>query len=203
MRVTSRTRLSRTETLRHGWDGGEHLRKLLFGDIERPGVADAITVAAVALHPGERQQAGELTDARDEQREVAALGAAHMNLTGEQDVHAKGRISLAEDHGSRTHLVFGAVVRKPEVVLVGETVEALDFAQGGDDPTDRSRPGGEGALPKIELGRGFHCCRVYLGGAKGRACARLLFAEKLCTRPRVRPGRSALAPVWQRVEARG
>ena len=119
--------------LRHGGDGGEHLRELGFGDVERPGVADAVAVAAVALHARVGKQAGELADAGDEEREVAALVAADVDLPGEQDVHAGGRIAFAEEHGSGADFAFDAVLRDPEVFLVGEAVEGFDLAQGRDD----------------------------------------------------------------------
>jgi hypothetical protein len=56
--------------LAHGGDGGEHLREFFLGDVERPDVADGVAVAAVALHAGVGQDAGELADAGDEEGEV-------------------------------------------------------------------------------------------------------------------------------------
>ena len=92
--------------LSHRGNRGEHVGELLFGDVERPGVADAVAVSAVALHTGVGEKTGELSEAGDEEGDVAALGAADVDLAAQQNVHAGRRVALPEEEDAGTDLAL-------------------------------------------------------------------------------------------------
>ena len=65
---------------------------------EDPAIGDSEALAAIAFHARERQQAGHLAGAADEQGHGAAVLAAHVDLALEDEHHLLGRGAFLEEN---------------------------------------------------------------------------------------------------------
>ena len=128
--------------LRHGGDGREHFRENRAMNQQRPDRRDGESLAAVALHAREGQQAGHLPGAADKQRHGAAVLAAHMNLAFEDEDHVLGRSAFLEENVARIGDVFLAVTREPQTIFKRKAVERADVIDGFRDFFKRRGSGG-------------------------------------------------------------
>ena len=103
----------RDHPLGHGGDGLEHLREERFGNEQRPHIGDGKSLAAGSLHARERQQAGYLTGAADEQGHGTAVLAAHMDFAPEDKDHPLGGRALLEENVAGVGDVLLAMAGQP------------------------------------------------------------------------------------------
>ena len=92
-------------------------------DVEDPVGADGVSVSAVILHAGERELAGHLAGAPDEEGEGAGVAAANVDFTAEDEDHLRSGVAFAEDEGSVGTHTFDAVGGQPGVLGFSEAIE--------------------------------------------------------------------------------
>ena len=90
----------RDDTLRHGRDGSKHRREEALVNLKRPAGSDGVAIAAVGLHAREGELAGHCASAADPHGHGAAIVAAHVDLTFEDEDHAVSGTTFSEDHGA-------------------------------------------------------------------------------------------------------
>ncbi len=93
-------------------------------NLERPAGSDGVAITAVGLHARKGELAGHGTGAADPQRHGAAVVAAHVNLTLEDEDHAVGWAAFSEDHRAIFADALFAVGGEPAILVFGKAVES-------------------------------------------------------------------------------
>jgi len=88
-------------------------------DQQSPDRADSVALASVALHARERQYAGHLPGAANEQRHGTAVLTPHMDLALEQQDHVLGRGAFFKESFALTGDALLAVAGQPQASSSG------------------------------------------------------------------------------------